>query len=203
MTLVQIKPKIADGNSKLGHIPNVSLIPGKDCGNCTSCVKDCYAIKFWKMYPTVKAAWSHNSDMARNQRLEYFSGVSEYLGKALSKGKAVKWFRWHIAGDILDQDYLESMKAIARAFPETKFLAFTKMHHLEFAELPSNLTIVASMWPGLKMPRNVAKLPKAWMQDGSEKRVPSDAIPCPGRCDQCMMCWHLPNIGKDVVFDKH
>jgi hypothetical protein len=29
---------IADGNSKLGVLPAISLIPGRDCGNCSHCI---------------------------------------------------------------------------------------------------------------------------------------------------------------------
>ena len=194
MTLI----KIADGNSKLGAIPNISTIPGKDCGNCSACVKGCYAVKFYKMYPNVRAAWDMNSNAAHTDREGFFAGVREYL-----VSKNPKWFRWHVSGDILDQAYLDEMKAIAKDFPAVGFLAFTKMHHLDFGKTPKNLTIIASMWPGLELPKNVKKLPKAWMQDGTEARVPEDAIPCPGRCDQCMMCWHLPNLKRDVVFEKH
>lgn len=190
--------RIADGNSKLGKVPNISLIPGKDCGNCQSCVKDCYAVKFWRMHPTVRAAWSANSELCHGDRNAYFDGVRAYLAD-----KRPKYFRWHVAGDILDQDYLERMKAIARAFPQTSFLCFTKMHSLRFSRLPRNLTVVASMWPGLQPHRNVAKLPKAWMQDGSETRVPDDAVPCPGNCESCGMCWALPMLERDVVFHKH
>ena len=31
--------KISDGNTKLGAIPSVSLIPVMDCGNCAICAK--------------------------------------------------------------------------------------------------------------------------------------------------------------------
>ena len=190
--------KISSGNSKLGDIPNVSLIPGKDCGNCTSCVKGCYAVKSYRQYPNVRTAWGNNSELARKDRESYMNQVRNYLSC-----NHPEYFRWHIAGDILDQDYLESMKSIAREFPNIKFLAFTKMHHLKFLRIPKNLSIIASLWPGLDLHKNASKLPKAWMQDGTESRVPKTAIPCPGECEQCFMCWVLPQVGKDVVFKKH
>jgi ferredoxin len=189
---------ISDGNSKLGRIPNVSTVPGKDCGNCGACVKDCYAVKFYRMYPTVRNAWQGNSELAREDRAGFMRQIREYL-----TAKQPEFFRWHVAGDILDQAYLEEMKRIAREHPKVKFLAFTKMHMLEYKRLPKNLAVVASMWPGLDVPVNVKRLPKAWMQDGTDKRVPKTAIPCPGKCDECGMCWALPQLGRDVVFHKH
>lgn len=42
--------KISRGNSKLGGIPNISLIPVKDCANCDARKNTCYALKSWKQY---------------------------------------------------------------------------------------------------------------------------------------------------------
>jgi ferredoxin len=196
--------KIADGNSKLGRIPNISIVPGKDCGNCTACVKGCYAVKFYRMYPSVRSAWTANSELAHGDREGYMRQIREYLTE-----NRPAYFRWHVAGDILDQAYLEEMKLIAREYPKVRFLAFTKMHMLEYKRIPKNLAIVASMWPGLAIPANVRRLPKAWLDEGNEKgkvrdaRIPKTAIPCPGRCDECGMCWALPQLGRDVVFHKH
>ena len=66
--------------------------------------------------------------------------------------------------------------------------------------LPNNLTIVISVWPGLRIPNS--KLPKAFMQDGTENRI-NNAIECPGNCENCGMCWNLSKLGKNVVFNKH
>ena len=40
-------------------------------------------------------------------------------------------------------------------------------------------------------------------EDGSEVRVPKDAIECPGNCESCGMCYELDRLGRDVVFHKH
>lgn len=189
---------ISDGNTKLGSIPNISLLPGTDCGNCTLCIKDCYAMKPVRMYPKTRAAWAKNSNLAKTDRVEYFKAILAWI--TLNQPE---FFRWHVGGDILDQDYLEWMHIVARSSPSTKFLCFTKMYHLDFSRLPSNLVVVASMWPGLKSHKNIEHLPKAWMQDGTETRVPEDAIPCPGLCEDCGMCWSLPRLGVDVVFKRH
>jgi hypothetical protein len=85
--------------------------------------------------------------------------------------------------------------------PSTIFLAFTKRYDLEYSEIPENLTIIFSMWPGVPdtAPRG---FPRAWMQDGTEDRVPDDALESPGICHNCGMCWQLAKIGRDVVFHK-
>jgi hypothetical protein len=202
MTKKSITPcgaKISPGNSKLGRIPNLSLIPGKDCGD-VPCKRDCYALKAWRQYPEVKAAWSHNSHLAHSNREAFFADVESYLAKRMPR-----FFRWHVAGDILDQSYLGQMKRLARAYPATKFLAFTKRHDLAFVNLPENLAIVFSMWSGWGDVDHARKLglPIAWMQDGAETRVPANVLECPGNCETCGMCWQLKKIGRDVVFHKH
>jgi hypothetical protein len=189
-----METKISSGNSKLGNIPNVSLIPIKDCANCEACKKSCYALKAWRQYPLTRAAWSHNSKLARTNFQEYFMDIIEYLKK-----KRPAYFRWHVAGDILHQKYYRYMCGTARMFPETNFLCFTKRFDLDYSGRPKNLAIVLSMYPGMKTPRK--RMPRAWMQDGTEKRIPEDAIECSGHCDTCNVCWDLKQ--QDVYFHKH
>jgi hypothetical protein len=192
---MEVKVTISKGNSKIGKIPNVSLVPVKDCGNCESCKKGCYALKSYRMYPSVRNAWNANSDTARNNPIEYWNTIFTYLEK-----HKPKLFRYHVAGDILNQEYLNNMIYIANSFPGTQFLAFTKMHHLDFSNKPNNLSIVLSMFPKMIVPDS--KLPKAWLQDGTEDRIPDTAQQCAGNCNNCGICWYLGN-GKDVYFIKH
>lgn len=186
---------VSKGNQKLGAVPNVSLPPVKACGNCKHCKHDCYALKSYRMYPSVRQSWDNNLSLARQKPTAYFGMVREFLAK-----RSPRFFRWHVSGDILHQTYLENMCKIAREFPETAFLAFTKMHMLDYSDLPDNLTIVFSAWPGMPVGEG---MPIAWMQDGTETRVPDNALECPGNCESCGMCFNLKSIGRDVVFHKH
>jgi ferredoxin len=188
--------KISKGNSKIGKIPNISMTPIKSCGNCKACAKDCYALKAYKQYPNVRKAWDENFEDAKKRRFSYFIELSQYLRK-----HQPKFFRWHVSGDILDQEYLNAMISTARNYPETKFLAFTKMHEFDYSNKPENLSIVFSMFPSMPLP--AAKMPMAWVQDGTETRIPNDALACPGHCDNCGLCWNLPVLNKDVYFEKH
>ena len=186
---------ISHGNGKVGDTPNVSLLPIASCPKGIPCAKDCYECKALRMYPTVKAARKRNWKAAQHKRTEYFEGIRLYLEKY-----SPKYFRWHVGGDIPDQDYYREMCAIAREFPDTNFLAFTKNHGLDFRGRPSNLAIVFSMWPGWGDSRK--RMPRAWMQDGTETRIPADAWECSGQCDNCGVCWHL-EPGQHVYFHKH
>jgi hypothetical protein len=174
--------KISKGNSKLGAIPNISMSPIKSCGNCSACAKDCYALKSYRQYPATRKAWDHNFREAVNNRDAHFLALKEDLQK-----RRPKHFRWHVSGDILDQDYLQRMKLLAYLCPETKFLAFTKMHGMDYSGRPSNLIIRFSMWPGMDgiLRAKVAGAPCAWLQDGTEDRIPKNAVKCPGSCENC------------------
>ena len=203
---------ISSGNSKLGkHIPNISLPPGYTCVKGVPCAEasSCYAHKAWRQYPNVRRAWTENLIHFMMQPENYFIQIQQYLW--LHKPKR---FRWHVAGDIPNQDYLEHMILIAKLNRLTAFLCFTKRYELSYSGLPSNLSIIASAWPGysiVHVPWTAEAinyvtggfLPIAWCQDGTETRIPHDAIACPGSCDGCDECWSLRQTGKDVWFHKH
>lgn len=194
-------PFISSGNMKIGKIANISLTPGKSCSGCAdSCHKTCYAMKAYRQYPNVRVAWDTNLESARSERAAYFAGVSSFL--ASYSGNR---FRWHVAGDILDDDYLGAMIELAHKYPRISFLAFTKQYHVvarSTVALPENMSLVVSAWPGREFV-NPHRLPVAWMQDGGEQRVPADAHECPGSCSECDLCWRLARVGRDVVFHKH
>ena len=192
---------IAPGNDKLGGIPNVSLTPGEACGRGVPCHKRCYAMKF--LYrKEVRKAWQENYLLAAQDHRNYFTQIYEYLYKCFVKlQRKPAFFRWHVGGDFLDQNYLDCVVSLAERLPTVKFLAFTKRHDLDYRALPVNLTVVFSMWPGWGTTRK--QMPRAWMQDGTETRVPANALHCPGGCTDCGMCWNLKDLGRDVVFHKH
>lgn len=195
-----MKLSISKENSKMGKVCSVSLTPHKACPPDVPCKKSCYA---WKIYfpPTrkpVRTAWDGNLAYAVADMAGYFGGINAFL-HGVKKPKS--FFRWHVGGDILNQEYLSGMKWIAQENVNTNFLAFTKNHSLDFNGLPDNLVIIASMWPGWGDP--TLPLRKAWMQDGTENRIPEGALECQGGCDNCGLCWHLPSLNRDVVFHKH
>lgn len=191
--------KVSPGNTKLGLIPNISLCR-KSCNKNAPCYKSgqCYAIKAYRQYPQVRVAWDNNYNLAIADYNSYWLQLSEYLEQ-----KKPRFFRFHVCGDIIDQDYLNSMISLADLHPEVRFLCFTKKHELDFSGLPDNLCIVYSMWPGFGNTSD--RMPRAWMRDkdNPDPRIPKTAIECPGNCESCGCCWALTKIHKDVVFDKH
>lgn len=187
---------VSKGNTKVPY-GNVSLPPIKSCGNCKGCRTKCYALKSYRMYPSVRKSWDENLTLARQKPSEYFNMVRDYLAK-----KPHRFFRWHVSGDILNQRYLGEMFRIALEFPNVRFLAFTKMYHLDYTDKPANITIVFSAWPGQPI-ENKWNFPVSWVQDGTETRIPDNAMECPGNCGNCGACWELPKLGRDVFFHIH
>lgn len=188
--------KISTGNTKMGKVYNISLPPIKSCDSNSPCFKSCYAIKSYRMFKYTKIAWDCNFELVMNDRDRYFNYIEEYL----SKIKKPSLFRWHVAGDILDQEYFNSMNLIANKFSNWKFLAFTKKHDLKYDNLVNNLNIVFSMWPGWGEINN--DFPRAWMQDGTENRIIGKSYECNGNCEKCQICWHLKEK-ENVIFIKH
>ena len=66
----------------------------------------------------------------------------------------------------------------------------------------ANLGAIFSAWPRMKID-NPHDHRIAWMQDGTEDRVPEDAVECPGNCETCGICFRLRKLHRDVVFHKH
>lgn len=189
---------ISIGNTKLGNIPNVSLTPRLSCGNSCKCRDgECYARKVYNRRPAVKKRWDDNLTLAITNPIQYFQSIHDQIPSLNSV-----YFRWHVGGDILNQEYLEGMKVIAADFPSMRFLCFTKQYYLNFTGCPRNLRIILSAWPGYPMPKT--KLPVAYMQDNekSEHRIPAGAKKCAGSCHDCSACWHMKR-GDAVVFRKH
>lgn len=183
---------IIDGNTKIGKTSNISLPPVIACFDYP-CKNDCYAIKFYKLRPEVKKAWDDNLQLVKTNRKKYFNEIRRYLLK-----KVPQYFRWHISGDILDQDYLEQMKIIAHDYDFINFLVLTKGYHFNFNNTPNNLSIILSVWPGINVPD--MGLPLAFVESREETRI-FNALDCPGECEKCRICWDLK--GKNIVFKKH
>lgn len=197
---------ISSGNRKTGFsVPSVSLIPVADCGNCSGCSRLCYDLRNDCIYNGVTDTRARNSAIARYDLRRYFYEISGAC-------KAFRFFRWHIGGDILNAAYLLGMIETALQNPHCKFLAFTKRFDLinayiqDGGEIPSNLQIIFSAWPGMEL-NNPFNFPVSspLFVDGSHA-AGSNPISCPGDCSACAVmgsgCWTLKK-GEGVVFAAH
>lgn len=191
MPLELIKPCISKGNTKIGKVLNVSLMPVRSCGNCRGCIRFCYDIKaligrFWK---TVLDARVRNQVIFERDRSLYFW----YIEMALTSRKKHLYFRWHVSGEIADRDYLENMVRIAKTFPRFKFWTYTKMYSIvnEYVRdhggdrhkaIPANLSIMYSS--GFNEVDNPYKFPLFHCRKKGTA-IPKGFYHCPGNCDLC------------------
>lgn len=198
-----MKTKISNGNSKVGRIPNLSLTPGRSCSPeaCRTCLSGgCYAMRSYRQYKNVRAAWDTNTELALNDLGTMERDLMAYFGSMV----APRFFRLHVGGDFISREYAEMWARVAAAAPSTNFLAFTKQWDMvRGVEFPGNFSLVLSAWPGTEIPADLrARYSVAWLDDGSEE-IPASAMECPGNCETCGACWGLSRMGIDVRFHKH
>lgn len=192
-----MKLAISSGNTKLGNIPNVNLPPVKSCRPNVPCaVEGCYSKKAERLYPNVRDLRAKNWELWQADPDSYFEQLSQYIEE-----KKPGYFRFHSDGDIPSQDYLDRMITLAKQYPYTRFLAFTKQYEFDFSYLPPNLIILTSAWPTMERPTPVP-IQVAWMQNNKEDRI-GFAFQCHKHCDECYACWHIDSIGRDVILYKH
>ena len=191
---------ISPDNSK-GVGASVSLRPVLDCaGACAACRKSCYALKAWRQYEAVRQTQTINSFLAHQHRDEYFADIDGYILK-----KRPRRFRWHVAGDCLDLDYLHRVYDLCSWHPQTKFLIFTKRADLLNASnrtRPRNLQLFFSVWMDgdLDLPANMPHGVRYAVTVPKGELVSSTATVCPGSCASCDYCFEP---GGNVVFEQH
>lgn len=197
---------ISPGNSKLGAIPSVSLPSIKTCIQC-DCNTKCYARKIERLRKNVKQAYERNLSILRSDPDEYWREIKAHL--MLSR-----YFRFHVSGDIPDNEYFKNMVSVTDECPHCEVLCFTKKYDIvnEYVAkhgmnaIPKNLHIVFSGWVGLRMV-NPFCFPEAHVKyrDGSTT-ARHDAKSCGGNCYGCVTtetgCWNLKS-GEQVVFNEH
>jgi hypothetical protein len=200
---------ISKGNMKLGNIWNISLPPILSCAKKLPCYKTCYARKAYRLYPGTKKAWDKNFNLYKINPDKYFKLLDEFL-----QDKQPEYFRFHVSGDIPDQEYFNRMIFdIVMKHKNIKFLIFTKKFNIikTLNNPPPNISIILSMWPNLPIDKGLQKkYPVAWMYDkkNPDPRIPKEnIIKCNSNCQTCnkigKTCWNLFKLGKDVVFHKH
>jgi hypothetical protein len=183
------KLHVSFGNDKIGKrtTMNVSLLPGITCPQGVSCLKECYARKL--LYSkTAEHAWLNNTAFAMNDPLGFMDALKEKIAK-----RRPAFFRWHVAGDVPSEAYQEGMIKMARSFPETRFLVFTKWtcYQWPVPALP-NLRVIFSSWKEVYLPdewrlKELGFHGVAFVE--GDPLAPKDAFKCSGTCDRCRECW--------------
>lgn len=195
---------ISTENTKMGDVHSVSLSPDY-CPEWLPCKKKCYACRLQKLRPILHYYWDMNyREVVFGNLYVFFKSLSLWLTMM-----EPKLFRWHVAGEIPSQDYLNMIVDTAIKHPAIRFMIFTKawIRAIGFRfpdNCPPNLSIIWSMWPGQPVPVFKPHYVRyAWVRTKEETRIPKNAINCKGGCRSCMKCWNLAKLGRDVAFPAH
>lgn len=144
-----LKLSVSNANSKMGSIKSISMPRIKTCAPGVPCAKTCYVSHFdWRT--TVRNAYDNNLNL-------WLTDPDGFEVQATAAAYGSFYFRWHVSGDIVDEQYFDMMCRIANKLPRTQFLAFTKKYDLVNAFLdkdgmiPCNLHILFSSWPSYTM----------------------------------------------------
>lgn len=204
-----IKIHISAGNMKLGAIMNISLPPVITCRNCSSCKHYCYAVRSYNRFTDTAAGWNENYMLFLTDPDRYFNEISAAV-------KLQRFFRWHVSGDIVNQDYFRGMIRVAIENPKVEFLAFTKAYHIVNAAIaagaviPENLHLLFSAAPGVVM-ENPYKIPECHINfaDPALNTYKGGAeyeYHCTGNCTECAVngcgCFFL-KPGDVTIIDQH
>ena len=194
-----VKVCISKGNVKIGRVMNFSLAPVLTCGKaCAVCAGYCYDIKACVQYPnTVVDARARNTALVLGGSASRDSLFSR-LDVAMTRRRSHKYFRFHVAGDFVDMDYLKRCVDLVRKHPDFIVWTYTKQYDLvnAFCEkygrdyIPSNFSIMFSRWDGLPM-NNPYNFPEfvCRLKDGNVDTSDdwfARHFKCGGNCGYCL-----------------
>lgn len=200
-----IHVSISDGNRKMGRVASVSLLPYVTCPAraLSSCAGDCYAARDCIMYSNVLKAWARNTALMALAPVRYWKEVTKAMA-------SVRWFRFHVGGDIPNFEYFCNMVDACIANEHCEVLCFTKRYEAvnkyieKYGDLPKNLHIMFSGWQGLK-PINPNNLPETNVLF-PDMDLPDDWLMCGGNCSDCgcrgVGCWQAQK-GQTIAFKEH
>jgi len=200
-----IRVRFSNSNSKMGAVASVSTLPFLTCPDTCkwTCGVKCYAAKLANLRPSVLKSYAVNTAIAIYRPIEYWNQINEFC-------KGVRYFRFHVSGDILNAAYFHHMIDVANDNPKCEFLCFTKRYDVvnkwidENGELPCNLHILFSGWTNLT-PDNPYNLPETNVFT-CDADFNDDWKVCGGNCFNCACrgvgCWQACK-GDTIAFKMH
>ena len=191
---------ISNANSKMGAVASVSLLPFLTCPGCcrTTCGAKCYAAKLANLRPAVLRSYAMNTAIWMADPEKFFRQVRAAI-------MGVRFFRFHVSGDIPGADYFRRMLAAAAENSHCQILCFTKAFSIvnsaiaAGAVIPANLHLLFSGWSNLD-PENPYGLPETNVIERGAEPAEGWKI-CGGNCFNCACrgvgCWQA--VAGDVI----
>jgi len=193
---------LGEGNAKVGQVYTFSLPSHTTCpGASPWCLEHCYGYRYERLRPFCRRAYQRN--LVLTQRPEEFVRVmTGVLPRILPS------MRIHVSGDFYVAAYCHAWKQICRAFPQTKFWAYSRSwvvpnlaRPLEQLRALANVEVFASTDPSMPLP------PAGWRVAFIETDPRANGMPCRhqhGQADSCQDCGYCFQQDKgNVVFLVH
>ena len=188
---------VSTGNKKLGKCLNVSLLPVITCPDCNGCARACYAIRSALRFPAVLDSYARNTAIMMREPLRYWSEVRQ----SIRRHPSYTAFRFHVAGDILTEEYARHMFAVAEEFPRITFWTYTKNARvLTLHGRPRNLSIMQST--GFGVPFD-ARLHGQFHCVRAGQEAPAGVYHCPGNCQTCVNARRGCPVNENAWIDEH
>jgi hypothetical protein len=115
------------------------------CPGAGSCKIDCFAMGGGKIQ--YEAPWQSDGRLLTyvlNDPSGFFNQLSSEIGREAQLGKKGGYnvsIRWHDAGDFFSPEYMDMAFKLAKAHPDVKFYAYTKVAAAVLAQKPDNFII--------------------------------------------------------------
>lgn len=203
-----LKLSISPANAKMGPVPSVSLMPICTCPLPAwyTCGVYCYAAAMADNTArgNIAKAYARNTAILKKRPDIYWAAVRNTIAGS-------RFFRFHVAGDCPNMDYIREVFRAAVDFPKCDILIFTKRFndfnsviHEHGGKVPENLHIMYSGGPGIEF-NNPYNIPVA-MFIPAGKETPEEYAACGGCCYDCGCrgcgCWNL-NPGQILALNEH
>jgi hypothetical protein len=122
-----------------------NLIVVNTCPGAGSCKIDCFAMKGGKIQ--YEGPWQSDGRILTyllNDPDGFFNQLSSEISAEEQQGKKGGYavtIRWHDAGDFFSPEYMDLAFKLAKAHPDVKFYAYTKIADAALAQKPNNFII--------------------------------------------------------------
>jgi hypothetical protein len=122
-----------------------NLIVVNTCPGAGSCKVDCFAMKGGKIQ--YDGPWQSDGRILTyllNDPDGFFNQLSSEISAEEQQGKKGDYtvtIRWHDAGDFFSPEYMDLAFKLAKAHPDVKFYAYTKIADAALANKPNNFII--------------------------------------------------------------
>lgn len=204
--LTGIGIRISAGDTKLGTVPNYSLLPVLTCKNCQHCRGNCYdlipCIKYPQGWPIRNRAI--NTALVIRSLATFQQQLEDYL-RTLPAGSP---FRPHQGGEFFSEQYFAAVNEVIGNCPGIRAWTYTTMDiytetYYNSRKRPDNFSVMLSTWPGSWEPKNSHGLPQYFVRDtaAGQTMKPGMYI-CPGNCQICLKNGRGCPYGENVQTEK-